>query len=100
MQALRRFFLIVAAAGMPLLVNSAFAADSGVCQSYAKTAVGDFNYGTYGANQDRCKIHQDGRWTADYQVHYKWCLIAPDAARRSEETARKDSLNKCLSSTL
>jgi hypothetical protein len=56
MQALRRFFLIVAAAGMPLLNNSAFAADPGVCQFYAKTAVGDFNYGTYGANQDRCTM--------------------------------------------
>jgi hypothetical protein len=37
---------------------------------------------------------------ADYQLHYKWCLTAPDAARNSEQSARKDFLNKCLSSTL
>jgi hypothetical protein len=97
---MRRFFLVVAAAAMPLLINSAIARDPGVCKFYAKTAVDDFNYGTYGANQARCKIHKGGRWTDDYQIHYQWCLTAPDEARKSEQTARKDFLNKCLSSTL
>ena len=100
MRGLRRFFLIGAAAGMPLLINSAFAADHDLCNAYAKNAVGDFKNGTYGANQDRCKIHKDGRWTDDYKVHYNWCLTAPDNVRKSEESARQDFLKKCLSSTL
>jgi hypothetical protein len=96
----RLFFLAMTAAGMPLVTIYAFAADPGTCKFYAKDAVADFNNGTYGANQDRCKIHQDGRWNADYQHHYNWCLSAPDTARISEQSARKDFLNKCLSSTL
>jgi hypothetical protein len=42
MQAPQCLFLIVAAAGISLSVDSAFAADPGVCNAYANNAVGDF----------------------------------------------------------
>jgi hypothetical protein len=73
------------------------AADPHMCDFYAKEAVTDFQTVTFGANQARCKIHQDVRWHANYQVHYKWCLGVPDDAWRAEEKARKDQMNGCLS---
>jgi hypothetical protein len=76
---------------------SAFAADPVVCKNYAQFAVEDFKDGTYGANQQRCKIQRDARWNDNFQAHYKWCLTATDAAWRSEEKARKDRLTNCLS---
>ena len=100
MQTGRRFFLAIFATATPLLPLSAFGADPGVCKNYAEFAVEDFNRGTYGANQQRCKIQRDARWHDNVQAHYKWCLTATDAALRSEEKARKDRLTNCLSSRI
>ncbi len=89
---LTRMILLTSAlaALMPL---AAQAADPASCRDYATAAIRQVR----GAlNNPRCLPGLQGaRWSADFQVHYNWCLGASYAAMGSERDARTAYLHGC-----
>ncbi|SEP18280.1 hypothetical protein SAMN02990966_04321 [Rhodospirillales bacterium URHD0017] len=65
-------------------------------QSYARSAVNDFNQGI-GHQECVKKVKADipGRWHDDFNRHYDWCVTAPTAARNSESSIRDKLLLGC-----
>jgi hypothetical protein len=62
------------------------------CAAYASAAVAAFR----DTASPKCKVaSENGRWSADYQFHYKWCLGAPQAARVNESRIRDQHLLDC-----
>jgi hypothetical protein len=89
---LTRMILLMSAlaALMPL---AAQAADPASCRDYATAAIRQVR-GTL--NNPRCLPGLQGaRWSADFQVHYNWCLGASYAAMGSERDARTAYLRGC-----
>jgi len=78
------------AAMMPL---AAQAADPASCRDYATAAIRQIR----GAiNNSRCLPGLQGaRWSADFKVHYDWCLTANYAAMSTERDARTAYLRSC-----
>jgi hypothetical protein len=65
------------------------------CQSYARSAVSDFNQGI-GRKECASKVRADpGRWHDDFNRHYDWCVTAQTAARNSEGSIRDRLLLGC-----
>jgi len=67
------------------------ARNNAACQSYARTAVSDFNQGISHKECARQVKAEPGRWHDIFDRHYDWCVTAPTAARNSE-TAMRDKL--------
>ena len=62
------------------------------CDQYAIRAIRQYREAS---NTPGCAIGPDGRWQANYDAHYNWCLGAPDSALGSETYARDDHLVRC-----
>jgi hypothetical protein len=62
------------------------------CDNYARAAVRQF---TLAQGRRECAVRPDGRWQANYDAHYNWCLRAPPNARGAEQGAREDWLYRC-----
>ena len=60
------------------------------CQSYAKTAVDQNTYN----QQHRCGF-SGGRWTSDYNGHFRWCKAVAPGASKNEQKIRYDALVQC-----
>ena len=78
--------------GAALAGTPAQAADPGYCRHYADLAVFQFH-----RNQSipGCFHGADGRWNADWQNHYNWCLGASWEAARAEDAYRGGRLHEC-----
>jgi hypothetical protein len=76
-----------------LLPLTAHAADPGFCRGYATAAIRQVR----GAlNHPRCLPGLQGtRWSADFNVHYNWCLGASYAQTGGERDARTNYLRGC-----
>jgi len=76
-----------------LVPLTAQAADPATCRDYATAAIRQVR----GAlNNPPCLPGLQGaRWSADFQVHYNWCLTANYAAMGSERDARTAYLRSC-----
>jgi hypothetical protein len=68
-------------------LTAADAADPGFCRQYAQAALKQVR----GAlSNPRC-----ARWSADFPVHYEWCLGADYGAAGAERDARTRYLRAC-----
>jgi hypothetical protein len=70
----------------------AHAADPGYCQHYASQAVWQYNRNR---SIPGCFHGADGRWHANFDVHYGWCVTAPYEAVRAEDSYRGERLHEC-----
>lgn len=71
------------------------ARNNAACQRYASSAVHDYNQGI---GQRACvsKVRADpGRWHADFNRHYDWCVTVPTGERNSESSIRDKLLLGC-----
>jgi len=69
------------------------AADPGFCRAYATAAL---NQGRTGLALPRCRGLMEGsRWSADYRVHFDWCLTVPRGAADTERGVRTGFLTRC-----
>ena len=71
------------------------ARNNAACQRYASSAVHDYNQGI---GQKACvsKVRADaGRWHADFNRHYDWCVTVQTADRNSESSIRDKLLLSC-----
>ena len=71
------------------------ARNNAACQRYASSAVHDYNQGI---GQKACvsKVRADaGRWHADFNRHYDWCVTVQTADRNSESSIRDKLLLGC-----
>ena len=75
-----------------LAADMARAADAAFCQAYATQAVAQFNQNL---SIPGCFKGADGRWHNRFDVHYGWCVGAPEAAVRAEGTYRAARLRDC-----
>jgi hypothetical protein len=82
---------LIAIAGAVL---PAVAASQQECRTYADNAVFDFTIATNQANAANCPV-TGGRWQANWENHYQWCLTVSTAAYQGEENARKAYLVQC-----
>jgi hypothetical protein len=89
------YCFIISAWAVHLTWLPALAGSPEDCRRYATSAVSDFANGTNQANARRCHIQPDGRWQANYENHYQWCLTAPKTALSSEQKIRNDYLMGC-----
>jgi hypothetical protein len=62
------------------------------CDNYARAAVRQFKLTQ---SRPQCAVRADGRWQANQDAHYRWCLGAPEHARGSENGAREEWLYRC-----
>jgi hypothetical protein len=76
-----------AAAGPPVVVKV-----DEQCHFYASRAVQQFKLAQ---GRRACAVRPDGRWQANYDAHYNWCLTAAQNARAGEQHARDDWLFRC-----
>lgn len=76
-------------------LTAADAADPGFCRQYAQAALKQVR----GAlSNPRCGGGLQGaRWSADFPVHYEWCLGADYGAAGAERDARTRYLRACTS---
>jgi hypothetical protein len=71
-------------------LSAAHAADPGFCKQYAQAAI---NQVRGGLSNPRCGGGLQGaRWSADFAVHYEWCLGASLGAAGNERDARTQYL--------
>ncbi len=73
--------------------TTAQAADPGFCRDYARAAL---NQVQIALSTPACRPGLEGaRWSADYRVHFDWCLGAPYGAAQGERAARTRHLRRC-----
>ncbi len=83
-----------AAAALWAGAGAAFAADPAFCEGYAHGAIVQVRGGL---NNPPCVPGMVGpRWTADYRVHYDWCLANSYQAAGAERDARTNYLRSCV----
>jgi len=86
----------VTALGSALMVSmpmSAHAADPGFCRNYARAAL---NQVQIALSTPACRPGLQGtRWSADFRVHYDWCLGASFGDVDSERGARTGYIRGC-----
>jgi hypothetical protein len=75
-----------------MLGPAVHAADPGYCAHYASQAIWQFNRNR---SIPGCFHGADGRWNANYDVHYGWCISAPYEAVRAEDAYRGERLHEC-----
>ena len=84
---------ILISALVVLMPLAAQAADPASCRDYATAAIRQVRGAV---NNPRCLPGLQGaRWSADFQVHYNWCLTANYAAMGTERDARTAYLRSC-----
>ena len=72
---------------------SAQAAPPGFCRGYANAAL---NQVRAALSIPGCRGGMEGsRWSADFRVHYDWCLGASPGAAEEERAARTGHLRRC-----
>jgi hypothetical protein len=76
-------------------LTAAHAADPAFCKQYAQAAINQVRGGL--ANPGCVGGLQGGRWSADFAVHYEWCLGASFGAAGNERDARTRYLRACTS---
>jgi hypothetical protein len=91
---LKTFAIAVGAVVASLSVMSAArAADPAFCRQYSQAAL---NQVRAGLSNPRCMGGMQGaRWSADFNVHYNWCLGASFGAAGVERDARTNYLRAC-----
>ena len=65
---------------------------NGRCRQYARSAVDDFKIMQ---EKPKCRIATDGRWNANFDGHYDWCMTAQSSWMASERKARDQHLLSC-----
>jgi hypothetical protein len=90
---IKKWTILLTPALAILLPFAAHAADPGFCRGYATAAIrqvrGALNH------PRRLPGLQGTRWSADFNVHYNWCLGASYAQAGSERDARTNYLRGC-----
>ena len=90
---LRRASIIAAIAPAVLIPLAAQAADPEFCRGYAQAAI---NQVRGALNNPNCaRGLQGARWSADFKVHFDWCLTAAPGAAETERIARTEYLRGC-----
>lgn len=92
-----RFFCTAFAATAISMLGSAMPARAespAICHEYARQALIQYQM-TDDFHHPQCRVKADGRWQADYQNHYRWCLTAPAAWVKAEKKARNQHLYAC-----
>ena len=74
-------------------LTTAHAADPGFCKQYAQAALNQVRGAL--ANPRCAGGLQGSRWSADFAVHYEWCLGASFGAAGTERDARTRYLRGC-----
>ena len=72
--------------------ESALAMPADYCAAYATSAVQEFNHAIHAP---ACPAVSGGRWHANYDRHYKWCLQNSNDAVTREWEARRHFLRNC-----
>ncbi len=76
-----------------LACTGADAAPAGFCRDYARAAL---NQVQIGLSTPACRPGLEGtRWSADFRVHFDWCLGVPVGAAGAERGARTAYLRSC-----
>lgn len=65
------------------------------CRNYAETAVSQQHQ-----NLERRCGFSGGRWMADFNAHYQWCLQVPQSAAATENRARTQALRQQCSAAV
>jgi hypothetical protein len=74
-------------------LTAAQAADAEYCKGYASAALNQVRGAR--SNPACASAAQGARWSADYRVHYDWCLGQSFAATGEERDARTNYLRSC-----
>jgi hypothetical protein len=69
------------------------AASREFCEEYARAAIVQVRGGL--SNRGCISGMEGARWSAEYRVHYDWCLGASFAAAAAERDARTNYLRTC-----
>jgi hypothetical protein len=78
---------------LALAASSAHAARPGFCRDYANAAL---NQVRTALSLPGCRGGMGGsRWSADFPVHFNWCLGASPGAAEEERAARSGHLRRC-----
>jgi len=81
------------AAACALTVPAARAAPEPFCRDYTRAAL---NQVQKALSIPRCRPGMDGpRWSADFKVHFDWCIGVPPSAAEGERMARTAHLRRC-----
>ena len=91
---MRRATMLTSALAV-LLPLAAQAADPGFCRDYATAAVRQVEAAR---SIPACNRGVGARWTADFRVHFDWCLSAAPAAVEAERNARTNWIRSCRGS--
>lgn len=75
-------------------LTAAQAADPAFCKQYTQAALNQVRAGM--ANPRCAGGLQGARWSADFAVHYEWCLGASFGAAGTERDARTQYLRGCV----
>jgi len=92
---MRRLSLSLVGAGVAVAVaaSAAQGAPPGFCRDYANAAL---NQVRGALSIPRCRAGMEGtRWSAEFRVHYDWCLGATPEAAAGERDARTEHLRRC-----
>jgi hypothetical protein len=85
--------LIGAGLALALAASSAQAATPGFCRDYAHAALNQVHAAL---SLPACRGGMGGsRWSADFPVHFNWCLGAAPGAAAEERAARGVHLRRC-----
>ncbi len=84
---------ILTAALAVLMPLAAQAADPGFCRGYAEAAINQVRGAL--SNPNCARGLQGTRWSADFKVHFDWCLTQSPGAAESERVARTEYLRGC-----
>jgi len=82
---------LIAGALLCLAASAAAAADPGYCAAYARQAVHDAQV----MSTLSCFRGFDSRWSADYDLHYEWCLPVAGETSAGEQAYRRRRLLQC-----
>ena len=80
------------AAALPMMISAANAAGPDFCRDYATAAVRQVEVAR---SVPACNRGQGARWTAEYRVHFDWCLQTPPPAVEAERAARTNWIRSC-----
>ena len=83
--------LLAALVGL-VIGSAAQAAPPGFCRDYARAAVSQVETTR---SIPACNRGVGARWTADYRVHFDWCLGAAPGAVDAERAARTKWIRSC-----
>jgi hypothetical protein len=84
--------LLAGVAAVTMVSSAAYAAGPEFCRDYATAAVRQVEVAR---SVPACNREQGPRWTADYRVHFDWCLQTPPAAVEAERAARTNWIRSC-----